>query len=376
MKVLIAGDLYISDDFIGETIIDSSIENLFSKADYRIVNLESPLTEDLFKNKILKTGPHLRSNSETTIPFLNKLNINLTTLANNHILDYGEKGLNSTFRVLNENQIDIVGAGNNLLEASLPFSLEKDNLKIAFLNFTENEWSVQEEANPGANPLDIIENVNQIKVAKLSHDKVICIIHGGHEYCHLPSPRMVKQYRFYVDNGADAIIGHHTHCVGGYEYHNGVPIIYSLGNFIFTIASKHEEWYKGLIVELNIEKEKQISFNLHPIQQELNTFKTKLLVDKNKQIVLDKVNKLSSVIINKVDLYEKWDNFLNENSRNYLSNLPFTNSINYRYLRGILNRLGFGNLFLNVRYSKFLLNLIRCEAHLDGVKRLLTKKLQ
>jgi len=49
---------------------------------------------------------------------------------------------------------------------------------------------------PGANPLDIIDNVNQIKAAKATHDKVICIIHGGHEYYHLPSPRMQKQYRF------------------------------------------------------------------------------------------------------------------------------------------------------------------------------------
>jgi len=58
---------------------------------------------------------------------------------------------------------------------------------------------------------------------------------------------MVKQYRFYAENGADAIVGHHTHCIGGYEIYKDVPIIYSLGNFLFTLPSKREEWYSGLL---------------------------------------------------------------------------------------------------------------------------------
>jgi len=174
----------------------------------------------------------------TVFPYLKQLKVDAVTLANNHILDYGAKGLSDTFETLKQNKIDYVGAGNNLKEAAQPLTLEKDGQRIAILNFCENEWSIAEEDKPGANPMDIIENTNQIKAAKATHDKVICIIHGGHEYYHLPSPRMQKQYRFYVDNGADAIVGHHTHCVGGYEVYNDVPIIYSLGNFLFIKPSK------------------------------------------------------------------------------------------------------------------------------------------
>jgi poly-gamma-glutamate capsule biosynthesis protein CapA/YwtB (metallophosphatase superfamily) len=76
--------------------------------------------------------------------------------------------------------------------------------------------------------MDIIDNANQIKEAKATHDKVIVIVHGGHEYYNLPSPRMQKQYRFYADQGADFVVGHHTHCISGYEVYNGVPIYYSL----------------------------------------------------------------------------------------------------------------------------------------------------
>ncbi len=81
---------------------------------------------------------------------------------------------------------------------SQPFTIEKEGLKIAILNFTENEWSSATKDKGGANPLDIIDNVRQIKTAKANHDKVICVIHGGHEHYNLPSPRMQKQNRFYA----------------------------------------------------------------------------------------------------------------------------------------------------------------------------------
>jgi poly-gamma-glutamate capsule biosynthesis protein CapA/YwtB (metallophosphatase superfamily) len=187
MNILIAGDFFISDEYRNKDLIDQSVLDIFQNADYRIINLEVPITADNPKNKILKTGPHLRTSEETVIPYLKQLKVDALTLANNHILDYGTKGLTDTFGTLKNNQIDFVGAGNNLEEATKPLSLERDGMSIAILNFAENEWSIAEDDKPGANPLDIIDNVNQIKAAKVTHDKVICIIHGAHEYYHLPS---------------------------------------------------------------------------------------------------------------------------------------------------------------------------------------------
>ena len=125
-------------------------------------------------------------------------------------------------------------------------------MKIAILNFCENEWSIAEDDSPGANPMDIIDNTNHIREAKASHDKVIVIVHGGHEYYNLPSPRMQKQYRFYADQDADIVVGHNTHCISGSEMYKGVPIYYSLGNFLFTGRSTIENWYYGLVLELEI----------------------------------------------------------------------------------------------------------------------------
>jgi poly-gamma-glutamate capsule biosynthesis protein CapA/YwtB (metallophosphatase superfamily) len=169
--------------------------------------------------------------SDTIMPYLHQLKIDAVTMANNHILDYGYKGVKDTFKELVDHKIKYIGAGNDLTEARKPLSLHKDGMKIAILNFCENEWSIAEDDSPGANPMDIIDNTNQIREAKASHDKVIVIVHGGHEYYNLPSPRMQKQYRFYADQGADIVVGHHTHCISGNEVYKGVPIYYSLGNF-------------------------------------------------------------------------------------------------------------------------------------------------
>src|SRR4030042_2350299 len=234
MNFLITGDFYISDDFPRIDLFDSSILTLFDHADFRIVNLETPITIKNKQNKILKTGPHLCTTKATILPSLEKLRINLVTLANNHIMDYGRPGLLDTLTSLKGAEIATVGAGLNLRDAARPFILEKERLRIGILNFAENEWASATTRKPGANPLDLIENHKQIHEAKKMSEFVIVIIHGGHEYCHFPSPKMTKLYRFYADSGASVIVGHHPHCISGYEVYKGVPIFYSLGNFIFT----------------------------------------------------------------------------------------------------------------------------------------------
>src|SRR5699024_1090893 len=104
-------------------------------------------------------------------------------LANNHILDYDERGLKETLSVCKENNIKTVGAGKNLKEASKTLYIDyREEGKIAVINFAENEWASATEMTAGANPMDIIDNANQIKKAKEKANFVFVIIHGGHEY--------------------------------------------------------------------------------------------------------------------------------------------------------------------------------------------------
>jgi len=177
MNLLISGDFCITPDFLEKNLFDPSVVELFNQSDYNIVNLECPITQDNANNKILKTGPHLCTD-ERICCHLKKININAVTLANNHLLDYGEKGLCDTLNTLQSQNISFVGGGKNIAEASKPLFIENNNLRIAVINFCENEWSIATNDCGGANPLDIVDNTNQIKEAKQKADFVIVIAHG------------------------------------------------------------------------------------------------------------------------------------------------------------------------------------------------------
>lgn len=373
MRILIVGDLFVSDQYYDNDIIDKSIQDMFSSADYRIVNLEAPITEDESNNKIIKTGPHLRMSSDTIMPYLHQLKIDAVTMANNHILDYGDKGVTDTFNELVDHKIKYIGAGNDLNEAKKPLSLHKDGMKIAILNFCENEWSIAEDDSPGANPMDVIDNTNQIREAKASHDKVIVIVHGGHEYYNLPSPRMQKQYRFYADQGADIVVGHHTHCISGNEIHNGVPIYYSLGNFLFTSKSTIEDWYTGLVLEVNIEKG-NLTSKLHPVEQQKETFELSLLIGKKREDIIKRISKYNAIIEDEEKLKNEWDNYVDTKYDVYLNYWSPFSFISNRYVRGVLNRLGIKGL--NKKGIALALNLMRCEAHVDMSKEVNKKYLK
>src|SRR5690554_346545 len=249
MRLLIAGDLVINQSYNVLENIDPELVELFSRSDCNIVNLEAPVTES--KNKILKTGPHLKADKKSTLDVLKCLNIHIAALANNHIKDYDEQGVLHTIEFCVENGIQPTGAGENIEKASRTHVLKTDEGTIAIINIAENEWASAGANSAGANGMDLIKDTRKIQQAKIENDFVFVIVHGGHEYYNLPSPRMQEQYRFYAEQGADLVVGHHTHCVSGYEIYQGTPIYYSLGNFLFTKSNPNEEWYTSLVLELN-----------------------------------------------------------------------------------------------------------------------------
>ena len=370
MKILITGDLFVSDQFYNDNIIDKSVQDLFSKADYRIVNLEAPITDESSENKIIKTGPYLRMSEKTSISILNQLNIDAVTLANNHILDYGTHGLLDTFDTLEREKISFVGAGNNLVDSSKHLTIDKDGIKIAIINFCENEWSIAKEELPGANLMNLIDNSIQIREAKASHDKVIVIVHGGHEYYNLPSPRMQKQYRFYADQGADFVVGHHTHCISGYEVYNGVPIYYSLGNFLFTKKNSNDEWYTGLILEIDITKD-GINCQFHPVRQDKGSFRLSLLKGDEKYKVVERLEGFNSIIAEEKTLTENWRKYIDTQSQMYLNYWSPISFVRNKYINAILRKL-LGNM-LNKKGASLYLNLIRCESHRNLSNEILNK---
>jgi hypothetical protein len=368
MKILITGDFVINQSY-SSSKISSEVKEFFNNADYNFVNLEAPVTDS--NTKILKTGPHLKANKESTKEVLDTLKIDLVALANNHILDYDEQGVIDTLSFCQVNKIATVGAGKSKVEAAKIFFLDSKVGKIAFINIAENEWASATDVSAGANGMDLIDDVKNIQEASKHSDIVIVIVHGGHEYYNLPSPRMRKQYRFYIDNGADLVVGHHTHCISGMETYKNKPIYYSLGNFLFTNQSKYENWYIGMVLEVNISDDKKINTKTVFVEQSKQDFQLSLLKGAALNKITNLFNELSHVIQNENKLIRNWESYIVEKTNqfnNYWSPLSFVKN---KWMKAILSIFGLNGS--NKKGKALYLNLMRCEAHADLSKEVMEK---
>lgn len=337
------------------------------RVDLAITNLECPLTDT--NTEVNKIGPCLKA-AVKTVETLKYGNFGLVTLANNHIMDQGIEGLNSTLNCLNQHNIDYVGVGKNLQSARRPFIKTLKNKKIAFFNFAENEFSNSYDNGPGANPLSLVSNFNSIQSYRNQVDKIIVIVHGGNEMHNLPSPRFKETLRFFVDAGSDAVVAHHSHCCSGYEFYKEVPIFYGLGNFLFDYKNRDNHLWTlgmGIILKLNDNK---ITFELIPFFQNKENQDGIKLLEPSERVTFDcKMNELNAVIADDILLNNEFQKFILAKKKQYSHFLePYSN----RILHALFSRKLMPS-FYSKRKKLLLLNLIRCESHRDIILNLLSK---
>lgn len=340
------------------SLVFDDMVNEFNGNDLNIVNLECPLTNSV--HALSKTGPNLKALPDC-VNALKYINIHVAALSNNHIMDYGEEGILDTIKKCKEVAISTVGAGSSLIDAQQPFVIKIKNKTIAVLNFSENELSSAYGSSPGANPLNLIDNHQAITEARKHADIVLVLYHGGNEYYDLPSPRVKKTCRFFVDAGADVVIMHHTHIISGYELYKDVPIFYGLGNFNFEWEGRKDDpWNYGYSVRL-LFKDGLTTFDLVPHKQSNGNAGTYLLDKSEKKQFYSNINDLNSVIQDDQQLEDRFDTFCIRKSRIYDMYLqPYSGKLlsSLRY-KGLLP-----NLFAS-RKKMLLLNLIQCESHRD-----------
>lgn len=228
--------------------------------------------------------------------YLGDMGVDLVSLANNHAYDYGEPAFLDTMDILREAGITYMGAGRDLEEARRPVYYIINNLKIAFVAATQIErldhpdTKGATETSAGVFRCWNGDNLLQtVREAKENSDFVIVFLHWGTENSETIDWAQEKQAPEVVEAGADLIIGAHPHCLQPIGMINGVPVVYSLGNFWFNSKTVDTGMIKATLDENGLK-----SLQFVPCLQSGCT--TSLVQGEEKSRILDHMREMSREI--------------------------------------------------------------------------------
>lgn len=251
--LLFAGDVYLSDHVLNaydkaggiHGVLDEGIREEIAASDIFMVNQEFPFTERgtaaADKQFTFRLPPE-------RMQVMNDMGIDIVTLANNHILDFGPEGLLDSMDALDEAAILHVGGGKDLEQAKRPEFIEVKGRTIGFLGtsrvYMDTGWAAGPD-HPGVfSTYDSRQAVEAIREARELCDYLVVYVHWGVERETTPKEYQRVMGREYIDAGADLVIGSHPHVLQSVEYYEGKPIVYSLGNFVFGSSIPNTELFK------------------------------------------------------------------------------------------------------------------------------------
>lgn len=258
-RIAFTGDLGFSSKYFRgtcgkEDLLHPELAAYLSNTDYTVVNVEGCV----FQGQGTADKPIVHANPPECIGFLKRINGNIWNIANNHIMDCGREGLESTLRIAEENGVPTVGAGLNEEQAAKPVIIENDGADIGILSLTQEESPTATENSEGVIQWDNLEKVGQmIADVKAKCRWCVVVVHAGPEFCQMMPPSVRKLYRAYLKLGADVVIGHHPHVTQNYEVFGEKIIFYSLGNFVFDTDYQRLQRYtdQGVFVKLAFDKD-------------------------------------------------------------------------------------------------------------------------
>ena len=241
-----------------------------------------------------------------TAAYLTDLGVDIVSLANNHAYDYGPTALEDTLDTLRETGIPYVGAGRNIAEARKPVYYIVGDLKIAFVSATQIErldtpdTKEATETSPGVfrcwNGAKLLETIRE---AAQNSDFVVAYIHWGTENQAELDWAQLKQAPELIAAGANLVIGDHPHCLQPIGVIQGVPVIYSLGNFWFNSKTLDTG-----MVEVTIDETGIVSYQFIPCLQ--SGCKTTLLQGAEKERVLAYMRGISEGVRIDGDGFVSW----------------------------------------------------------------------
>ena len=349
--------------------LKEEVIDFIKTADFNVINCEAPcVTKN--EHRINKSGPSLSQSDDVPL-WLENNGFNIISMANNHMMDYGESSLNDTIKKFEKAKT--FGAGT-WTEAYSPLIIEKNGTRIALLSLTHLEFGVLK---------DYWTESNSIGTAWINHPSVDRIInetlqkvdylfiyaHAGIEDIEQPLPEWRDCYRHFIDLGCDGVIASHPHIIQGWEVYKGKPIFYSLGNFYFPAKnSKDNTWYTSISVTFIIDNE-NVEFRVTPLIFSYNDIN---ICNKIETVeYCDRINNVLHDDFKYIDYIEdKCNEFLNNYNNLFLAGGLIDLSQLYKIIKPIIKFiLGFKAI-----NRTHLINNIRCESHRWAICRALQNK--
>ena len=230
----------------GESHPFAEVTDVLTAADIAFGNLECPITDaaaatagkslasiQAGRNFVFKADPAYSAR------ILASAGYDVLSLANNHMMDYRAAGLEQTLTELDGAGLAGVGAGLDSGHAAQPVIREQGGIRVAYLAYSLIVPALSQAGpdRPGINTLSqqYSEALHEaITPLECEADVIVCSFHWGLEGSAAAAKYQRDIAHSAIDAGADLVIGHHPHCLQGFEFYNGGFIAYSLGNFLFT----------------------------------------------------------------------------------------------------------------------------------------------
>jgi poly-gamma-glutamate synthesis protein (capsule biosynthesis protein) len=335
----------------------------FERADVAVVNLECPLIER--PSPIDKYGSNLGAPT-SCIRAVAAAAIDTVNLANNHVLDHGPAGLESTLRACRAAGVRTVGAGEDREAAAQPLIRDVKGVRLAIVAMAEHEFSIAGRDSPGAAGLDLAQFMRIVRQHRGSYDFLVVLLHGGSEHHPYPSPRLMETCRFLVEEGAGAVVCQHSHCAGCWEMYRGAPIVYGQGNLVFDEYRRADRmWCEGFLVRLELGPQGRCEADIVPyVQGSVARAGAHRMGLEDERCFRRAFLERSKQIGDEQFVLERWQEFCRQREGAYLGLLHGHGPL----MRRLHARLGWLRRVYSRRKRLILLDLVQCEAHREAIQ--------
>jgi poly-gamma-glutamate synthesis protein (capsule biosynthesis protein) len=178
---------------------------------------------------------------------LASVGINAVSLANNHAFDRGPAGLIDTRDHLDRAGIQYFGAGLTIDEASRPLLIPTPHGTVAVLGFSAGgqQRPAASEGKFGILQIDA-DRLTQYRARAIDEGArwVVAFVHWGSNYTPISGSQRRAASAF-SEAGFDLVIGHHPHVVQPVEIIGDMPVVYSIGNFVFGSTGRFTPEFPG-----------------------------------------------------------------------------------------------------------------------------------